>query len=142
MHLNLNHSISKEDRTSLRNFVKFHALTQLKGGAMVPHWTSISHTNRYDYFNIKSSRVQEVREVFGFQKSLLCRRIVDRPEDAPFSTNQRKTQAVGPAPTSCMQTQTSFPLGLHMQVFAHSAKFAQTKRFLTSKHGNAAPSHV
>lgn len=115
-HLNLNHSISKEDKKKsdksdrkCRNVLSFKrcwpswrpAQWCKAIGPPIGKHTKIA--SDYSDWKIKSSKVQEVHEVFLFQKPLLCRRIVDnRLEDAcgrlmpaPFSANQRKTTSRG-----------------------------------------------
>ena len=136
LNLNLNHSISKEEKKSDKSDKsqaemsdKFQALlTQLKAGAMVPHWTSIGkHTNRVWLQRLENQVFQSSRSPWSFfvsktvalsqncwQQAWGC--LWSSHACTLFSEPKKDNKPVGPAPTSCMQAQTSFPLaGLHMQ---------------------------
>ena len=135
---------------------KFQALlTQLKAGAMVPHWTCISQTyqSRLTTAIGKLSLPEFKKSVKFFCFKNRCfvaellttglRMLVVVSCLHPFQRTKERQQAVGPAPTSCMQAQTSFPLaGLHMQALLILYIICPNQRFLTRKHSIAAPSHV
>ena len=135
---------------------KFQALlTQLKAGAMVPHWTSIGkHTNRVWLQRLENQVFQSSRSPWSFfvsktvalsqncwqqawgclWSSHACTLFSEPKKDnKPWDLLQRR--ACRPKPHFHL-------LDCICRLCSFCILFAQTKRFLARNHSIAAPSHV